>query len=72
MLLLTDWLYNLKPKILELLNASVDVLIYNGDKDWSCNWRGAEAMTHKLEYAGKQEFNNQDYTQWMVDNEEVG
>lgn len=32
----------------ELLNAGLPVLIYNGDKDYKNNWRGAEAWTRAL------------------------
>ena len=50
----------------------MDVLVYSGDKDWICNWRGGEAWTHRLDYAGKDEFNKLDYSSWKVDNVEAG
>ena len=70
--LLGDWVTNLQPNVIEALNADVKVLVYSGDKDWICNWRGGEAWTHKLDYAGKDEFNKLDYTAWQVDNVEAG
>ena len=71
-LLLGDWVTNLQPNVIEVLDAQVEVLVYSGDKDWICNWRGGEAWTHKLEYTGKDEFNQLDYTAWKVDNVEAG
>lgn len=38
--MLDDWLLNLQPNVIELLDSKVDVLVYSGDKDWICNWRG--------------------------------
>ena len=54
------------------LNAGIDVLVYSGDKDWICNWRGGENWTHLLDYAGKEEFNKLDYSKWTVDSEASG
>ena len=44
--LLGDWMTNLMPQIAQILDESdVEVLVYSGDKDWICNWRGGEAWT---------------------------
>ena len=47
-----SWGYNLAP----LLDAGMPVLIYNGDKDWICNWRGGQEWTNALVWTGQQEF----------------
>lgn len=44
--LLGDWMLNLMPQVASLLDETdVEVLVYSGDKDWICNWRGGEAWT---------------------------
>ena len=57
---------------MSLLDSNVDVLVYSGDKDWICNWRGGEAWTHRLDWSGKDAFNKLDYTSWNVDGQESG
>ena len=42
-----DITIDLAPKVAEILNSKIEVLIYNGDKDWICNWRGGEAWTQR-------------------------
>jgi cathepsin A (carboxypeptidase C) len=51
--LLGDWMLNLSSKVTDLLNADLDVLVYSGDKDFICNWRGGEAWTHAVDWSGK-------------------
>jgi cathepsin A (carboxypeptidase C) len=50
--LLGDWMKNLAPKVTDILNAGLDVLVYSGDKDFICNWRGGEAWTLKTQWEG--------------------
>jgi len=47
---------NLSPKVTDILNADIDVLVYSGDKDFICNWRGGEAWTHEVDWSGKTDF----------------
>jgi carboxypeptidase C (cathepsin A) len=42
-IMLGDWTTNLANKVEDLINAGVKVLVYSGEKDWVCNWRGGEA-----------------------------
>ena len=55
---------DLSSKVTDLLNAGLDVLVYSGDKDFICNWRGGEAWTHEVDWTGKADFQAADYTPW--------
>jgi cathepsin A (carboxypeptidase C) len=50
--LLGDWLTNLAEKMNKILESGIDVLVYSGDKDYICNWRGGEAWTNAVEWSG--------------------
>lgn len=49
---------DLSPKVTDILNEGLDVLVYSGDKDFICNWRGGEEWSNKVpwnsstDYAG--------------------
>jgi len=62
--LLGDWMVDLSSKVTDLLNAGTEVLVYSGDKDFICNWRGGEAWTHGVEWSGKENFNKETYQEW--------
>ena len=55
--LLGDWMTNLSPKVTDILESGLDVLVYSGDKDFICNWRGGEAWTHEVKWSGQSDFN---------------
>ena len=64
--LLGDWMTNLAPKVTDILNdGSVDVLVYSGDKDFICNWRGGEAWTDGCSWTGQKDFQKEDYKKWQ-------
>lgn len=54
--LLGDWMLDLSSKVTDLLNDGLDVLVYSGDKDFICNWRGGEAWTHEVAWTGRESF----------------
>jgi len=70
--MLGDWTTNLASSVENLLKNNLKVLVYSGEKDWVCNWRGGEAWTNVLEWSGKDEFNNQAYKKWSVDGVPAG
>lgn len=71
-LLVGDWLTNLGTEISLLLTKGVNVLVYSGDKDFVCNWRGGEAWTHKVNYEQHEQFIHSNYTKWVVDGKAYG
>ena len=71
--LLGDWMTNLMPQVASILDDSeVQVLVYSGDKDWICNWRGGEAWTEATKWASKDDFNSAQYVDWNVNGEAAG
>jgi len=48
--LMGDWMVSLSEKVHYLLDHGVRVLVYSGDKDYICNWRGGEAWVNGLEW----------------------
>lgn len=64
--MLGDWVTNLQNSVINVLNHGVKVLVYSGDKDWICNWRGGEAWTHSLQWSKKDNFNKQEYQKWKA------
>jgi cathepsin A (carboxypeptidase C) len=72
--LLGDWMTNLMPQVGQILDQhkDVEVLVYSGDKDWICNWRGGEAWTLATKWAFKDDFGVQDFQEWTVDDSPAG
>ncbi len=71
--LLGDWMTNLMPQVGEMLDKTdIEVLVYSGDKDWICNWRGGEAWTAATKWDNKKEFNAAEYESWSVDGTPAG
>jgi len=71
--LLGDWMLNLAPKVSDILNdGSLDVLVYSGDKDFICNWRGGEAWTNGCKWSGQKEFKDSSYADWNVGSSAAG
>jgi cathepsin A (carboxypeptidase C) len=70
--LLGDWVNDLSNKVTYLLNNHVNVLVYSGNKDFICNWRGGEAWTNGLEWPHAEEFRNASYVDWKQGNATFG
>jgi len=52
MMLLGDWVLSMSSKVASILENGIEVLVYSGDKDFICNWRGGEAWTKAVEWSG--------------------
>jgi cathepsin A (carboxypeptidase C) len=73
MALLGDWMVNLAPKVTDILNSGkLDVLVYSGDKDFICNWRGGEAWTNACNWTGNAEYDKQEFKDWKVGDTNAG
>jgi len=51
-----DWMHNFDYKIPDLLEAGIPVLIYAGDQDYICNWRGNKVWTLALKWSKGDQF----------------
>ena len=71
--LLGDWMTNLMPQVAEILDQTdIEVLVYSGDKDWICNWRGGEAWTLATKWGEQETFAAQEYESWTVNGTPAG
>jgi len=70
--LLGDWMKNLAPKVADILDAGLDTLVYSGDKDFICNWRGGEKWTNEVEWSGHTDYSKVDYVDWNVEGKAAG
>ena len=59
--LAADEVIGFLQQVSDSLAAGVKVLVYSGDKDWICNWRGGENWTRLVKYDGSEEFNKLEY-----------
>jgi len=63
---------NLADKMSNILEHGVHVLVYSGDKDFVCNWRGGEAWTNAVQWSKQDDFNKVEYKDWIVDGKAAG
>jgi cathepsin A (carboxypeptidase C) len=70
--LLGDWWFDFTKEVKEVLEHKIPVMVYSGDLDFICNWRGGEAWVHNFDWFGKEQFNKQNYRNWSVNNEVGG
>ena len=47
---------NYQPILEGLLSRNVSVLVWAGDADWICNWKGNLYTANNLQYAGHEQF----------------
>ena len=70
--MLGDWITNMQSNVINLINNKVKVLVYSGDKDFICNWKGGEAWTNSLNWDKSAEFNKKEYSKWNVNEKAAG
>ena len=70
--MLGDWVTNMAAEVINVINNGVQVLVYSGDKDFVCNWRGGEAWTNSLNWNKTEEFRNTQYLKWNLNGVTVG
>lgn len=51
-----DFEVNAAPMVKNVLNRDIPVLIYNGDKDYICNWVGGNNWVNNLDWKYAKEF----------------
>jgi len=62
--MLGDWMTSMQSRITYLLESGMKMLVYSGDKDFICNWRGGEAWTNAANWTHADEFRAAQYVDW--------
>lgn len=70
--LLGDFAYSLSPDVALALDKGIKVSFGYGDRDFTCNWRGAEMLANHLEWSGKNEYLKQQYVEWKLNGIALG
>ena len=55
-----------------LVERGIAALIYVGDLDWICNWRGNKNWVSQLDWSGSDEWHAAKNYKWIVDGQEAG
>jgi cathepsin A (carboxypeptidase C) len=59
-----DWMTDLTADVSFLIQKGLQVLIYHGDQDFICNWKGGETVSNNFDWSGKEKFANMGYSKW--------
>ncbi len=51
-----DFTVDAAPMVKSVLEKGLKVLIYNGDKDYICNWEGSQVWVNNLDWTHGKEF----------------
>lgn len=51
-----DFEVDASKMVQNVLNKDLNVLIYNGDKDYICNWEGGKIWTNALQWKSGDDF----------------
>ncbi|KAH9159781.1 hypothetical protein AeNC1_019044 [Aphanomyces euteiches] len=60
------------PLVPDILEAGVRVLLYVGDADLMCDWKGNDAWAKKLQWSGHDAYNNASVVPLQVDGKQAG
>ncbi len=55
-LLWNDWCTPVTRDIAYAVEHGVRIMLFYGDKDYICNWRGGEALARNIEWVGQEEY----------------
>lgn len=58
--LFNDFETDAGKKVTALLNRDLPVLVYNGDKDFICNWEGGQLWTTNIDWKHGDDFRKQE------------
>ncbi len=67
-----DFARSMAPHVEYLIDHNVDVMLYFGDKDFICNWRGGEALVNSLKWTGEKGFASATMKEWAPDSTASG
>jgi len=67
-MMLGDWIVDLTFDVSYLVESGLKVLVYSGNKDFICNWRGGEAWTNQVKWSKASQFQTANYTQYVDSN----
>jgi cathepsin A (carboxypeptidase C) len=59
-----DLMTDLTADVGFLITSGLEVVLYHGDKDFICNWRGGEAVANNVQWSGQGQFVGLPYTKW--------
>lgn len=71
-LLLDEWVVDMRQKVEKILESKIRVLVYNGDKDFICNWRGGLDWVNIVEWRGRKRFAGMKLKPWQLNQKAVG
>lgn len=71
-LLVGDWVKDMIHKVADILENGYRVLIYNGDKDFICNWFGGKDWTERVQWRGQRDFVAKQMEEWEIDGKPAG
>eukprot|EP01068_Selenidium_serpulae_P003991 Selendium_serpulae@DN3376_c1_g1_i2.p1 len=65
-------LASMRQKVETILESKIDVLVYNGDKDFICNWRGGLDWVNIVNWRARDAFAKKELTPWQIGHQSVG
>jgi len=60
-----DFGKSMTARVEDVLKAGKRVLVYSGDKDFICNWRGGERWVANMDWEKKEDFARQEARDWV-------
>lgn len=60
-----DWWVDASSQLTKLLDNNIKVLVYSGDLDYICNWKGGEKWTFEMEWKHKEGFQKTEFEERM-------